>query len=108
MMLSESRLMSCFAETDVSLRGHGMFGESMNMTNTLWCCACIALQPFSGLKSSLIFTSLKEQQRFHWLRLLLITHINFAEAWMSLLDHAPMADSCLVTLFELDCWYPDN
>jgi hypothetical protein len=42
-----------------------------------------------------------------WFWLLLLTRADLVEAWLFLLDFATTTDSCLVTLFELDCWYPD-
>lgn len=42
---------------------------------------------------------------FWWFWLFLLIHANSAEAWLFLLDRAITVDLCLVTLFELDCWY---
>ena len=43
-----------------------------------------------------------------WFLLFPLTHANLAEAWLSLLDYATIADSGLETLFKQECCYPDN
>jgi hypothetical protein len=43
-----------------------------------------------------------------WFWSLPLTPEESVEAWWFLLDHATAADLCLVTLFEMNCWYPDT
>jgi hypothetical protein len=43
-------------------------------------------------------------ENFSWS--LLLTHADLVEAWLLMLEHATTAELHLVTLFELDCWYP--
>ena len=102
------RLRGCFVEA-ILVRGHMMLGKSIRraqqtVTKCLhsWGAMLLWSQVFSDLYC--IERHSRELLAFQ----LVLVPPNLAEVWLFLLDLATAAYLCLVTLFELDCWYPDN
>jgi hypothetical protein len=68
------------------------------------------MKHFAGL-TDFHFTDRGSAENFGlsgWFWLPWLICASLAEAWLFLLHHASTADSCLVTLFELDCCHPDT
>ena len=91
------------------VRGHMMLGKSIRraqqtVTKCLhsWGAMLLWSQVFSDLYC--IERHSRELLAFQ----LVLVPPNLAEVWLFLLDLATAAYLCLVTLFKLDCWYPDN
>jgi hypothetical protein len=83
-----------------------MFGKSVSRTQRTVMGACIV--SCLAFSLSLIFADLyfvervtaKNSWHSGWPWSLLLTHVNLVEAWQFLLDHAAIADLCLVTLLS--------
>jgi hypothetical protein len=90
-----------------SLAGHMMIGESKSRTQGTVTGSCIAsCATLLWSQVFLIFTSLREAQQRTAFQVVLLTHADTAEAWWFLLDHATIADLCLVTYWT-GLLYPD-